>query len=501
MPTPARSDFTRPWLLENRAGPAADPTFLRGARAGQLAWNQGTITPVYEPDPDQYGNFVIVTKLPGTPDSPEIPLNLRYDVATIATLMRLVRTNCDSDLQVAVGLCGNPQDFNRGWQKKIILEAARIGNYGTSGDIGAMQPGDRSMVEEQATFQGEDMYEVTQLTFAEILASTVTKPVVDVVVCDLPSCGGDCGVASDGCQDVFFISTATAGSPGAPPYVVVSSDAGATGTARTITPFSAVEDPDEGTCVGENLVIISQDAGSLVYADKDDLILGTHTWTEVTTGFVTPTGSPRTIYAAGPNDVFIGGAGGYIYYANDITSGVTVQSAGTVTTQDLNASHGIDDQHVVMVGASNAVVVTHDGGTTWASKTGPAVGVSLTAVWMVTKDIYWIGTAGGRLYYTLNDGQTWTEKGFTGNGAGTVQDIVFATRSVGFMSHSTATPAGRIFRTTDGGASWYLLPEASTASSIPANDHIYSLAPCNQNTVYGGGLADNAVDGFAVKAS
>jgi len=61
-----------------------------------------------------------------------------------------------------------------------------------------------------------------------------------------------------------------------------------------------------------------------------------------------------------------------------------------------------------------------------------------------------------------------------------------------------SAPAGRILRTTDGGYSWYVLPEGS--SSLAANDRVNALAACeyDANFVVGAGLADNATDGFLV---
>lgn len=501
--TVVRNDFTRLWFVENRAGPNSSPRFVRAGKAGTLAWNQGNVTPIYEPSDSQPGVFNQINNQPGTPDSPQLPVTIREELEAQNLLLRLLNQgNCDHDWQVAIGACKNPQDFNRGWQKKKILEAARISNYGSSGDLGALQPGDRNLTEETATLNGASLYEVTQLTFAELLGSTVTRPMIDVVVADSVTCGGDCGVQSSGCDKVIFISSATTGSAGLPPVVIVSDDGGATGLSIAINSLGAGEDPDAGAWVGDNLVVVAADSESLHYASIDDLINNAAApFTEVTTGFVATKG-PQAIYSPGPNDVFIVGLGGYIYYTTDPTDGVTVASAGTVTTNNLTAVHGIDNNHVVAVGESNTIVVTHDG-STWATRTGPSAqaGVAARAVSMVTKDIYWVGYDNGKLYYTVDDGTNWTESGFPGSGAGGVKDIVFVTRTVGFLAHSTASPGGRIFRTTNGGGSWYLLPEATGASAIPANDHVYALAACDPNTVYGAGMADNASDGFAVKAS
>jgi photosystem II stability/assembly factor-like uncharacterized protein len=102
------------------------------------------------------------------------------------------------------------------------------------------------------------------------------------------------------------------------------------------------------------------------------------------------------------------------------------------------------------------------------------------------------------LYYTINQGVTWTEKGFSGSGAGVVYDIVFSTDSVGYLAHASATPKGRILRTIDGGYSWKLVPEKT--GTMPGNDKINAIAYCetNPNFVVGVGLADDLIDGFIV---
>jgi photosystem II stability/assembly factor-like uncharacterized protein len=178
-----------------------------------------------------------------------------------------------------------------------------------------------------------------------------------------------------------------------------------------------------------------------------------------------------------------------------------VQHSGSLTTQNLNAIHGLDELNVVAVGNSNAVLVTTNGGDTWSLVIGPAVGIALNAIWMRTEEEWFVGTANGRLYYTRDAGLTWTERTFPGSGAGQVRDIQFATPTVGYMAHDTAVPAGRILRTIDGGHSWYVLPE--NIGSIPANDRINALSACGEdvNIVYGAGLADDAIDGVIIKGA
>lgn len=124
---------------------------------------------------------------------------------------------------------------------------------------------------------------------------------------------------------------------------------------------------------------------------------------------------------------------------------------------------------------------------------------------MLDEFTWLVGTADNALWYTEDAGVTWTQKRFfgdtaTGGGVGTIKDIKFSTRAVGYMSVTISTTKGRLFRTIDGGHSWYVLPDLS--GTMPAADSFNQVATCiNPNIVYAGGLADNTFDGIIVKGS
>jgi photosystem II stability/assembly factor-like uncharacterized protein len=197
------------------------------------------------------------------------------------------------------------------------------------------------------------------------------------------------------------------------------------------------------------------------------------------------------------------GEGGYIYFSADITSGFTVQEAGSLTILNLNAIHGYDASNLVAVGDGNIVLYSTNGGSTWAAASGggPAPGVNLNCVVMRSALEWWVGTAAGRLYYTRDQGATWTQKAFPGAGTGQVRDIQFPTKQVGYMAHEAAAGSGRILRSISGGNSWYVAPEGT--GTIPANTRINQLATSinDVNVVYGAGLASNGTDGILIKGS
>lgn len=495
MPDPVVASASRVFLIPNGANPGNAPVYQGFWRAGTLSWSQGTSTPIRRPSDSQYRKFITIDTTPGDPGLPELGITALYTFDLSDMLEFIRKGNCTHDLQVHFGACGNPKDFDGGYEKVLILDTAKISDYGTS-ELGALDQGEDAATTETPTWQGEDAYEVVKLNATEMAASIITREIVAVAVCDSPDCGGFCGSASDGCGKVFLVSLSAGGSPGIPADVIYTSDGGSNWTETNITTLAANEDPDDAQCVGDNLVVVSDDSESLHYADKDDIINGVATWAEVTTGFVATKG-PRALWSLGPNETWFAAEGGYIYFASDITSGVTVQNAGVATAQNLNDIHMLDSTHGVAVGASNALVYTTDG-ETWAARTGPAVGVALNAVWMKTKDIWLVGSAAGVLYYTNNAGLTWTTKGFSGSGAGAVHDIYFITPSVGYLAHATAAPVGRILRTINGGQSWSVMPNNG---SLGDNDRINSVVACGPNTVFGAGLGSNATDGFAVKLS
>ncbi|KKM76233.1 hypothetical protein LCGC14_1382250, partial [marine sediment metagenome] len=379
---------------------------------------------------------------------------------------------------------------------------ARPTDY-TTGELGALDADANAAIAEDVPFTGQDYYELKQLVAAALAEAEVTDPVIDVAICDAKTCG-ECGLPSDGCQVMFALTGVTTGSPGLPSELLYSQDGGATWAATSITTLALGEAASAMACVGTNLVVISNASDSLHYAPITDILTGTEVWTEVAVGFVAA-GSPNAIFSLGRTKTWIVGDGGYVYFSDDITQGVVVQTDGAVTAQDLQSIHGASSERLAASGAANAFIVTSNGGTTWAAVVGPNVGVLLSVVSFrpdASDDEIWIGDAGGQLWYSLNVGQTWVEKTFPGSGAGTIYDLVWSTHSVGYLSHSTIAPAGRILRTISGGQSWYVLPEAP-GINMPANDQVSALAACEEdaNLVLGGGIADDGTDGFLVLAA
>lgn len=493
-----KTSQTRLYLIEDRANPGNAPSYQFLSRMLGVSWPQGDITPIRVPDPSQYGKFITVDRIKGQQGLPTTSIEARL-TRDLSAYLELVHKGCAFDLQLHAGVCEDPRDFNGGWEKIYVFEGAEASDY-TTGEMGALDGDQEAIVNETIPVSGLDYYELKRIKGSEIGASQIVQRVVDVTICDSRQCG-ECGISSDGCEKIFALTMSAGGSPGLPAEVLFSGDGGATIEDTSVTSLGAAEDPTALACVGVYLVVVSNESLSLHYALISEILEGTETWTEVGTGFVVAKG-PNAIFSQGSVFNWMVGDGGYIYFSGDITSGVSVQSAGAQSTENLNAIHGADEENIVAVGNNNVVLVTENGGDSWASVTGPEVGEDLLTVWVKTDLIWLIGTASGKLWYTEDGGANFTEKAFPGSGAGIVRDISFSTPTVGYMAHETAAPLGRILRTLDGGFSWYVLPEQA-GLSLPDNDGIYAVHACSEdpNLVFGGGLGANATDGILVKVS
>lgn len=495
---PKKKSNSRVFIIPFRAGPERVPQYMDWAAAGGIEQNLGDSTRIEAPSMTEYDAYDVVGEVPGATENPTIDIMFQERLA-LSTIQQLAARGCPIDIQIHSGKCRDPRDFDGGWDVIDVVEASRATKYAKD-ESGALSSSDNDKINETVSYSGLNLYQIGPMTYAERATTDVTAKVIKMVVCDKPSCG-ECGDVSDGCKKIFAILAPAGTSPGLTPEVVYTDDGYTTSGVSPITTLLPTENPSSASCVGDNLVVVSQTTESLHYAPTADILDGSASWSEVTTGFVAAHG-PNAIDSFSPRDTWIVGQGGYIYFTTDPTNGVDIQDAGVATTQNLLAVSAFDSQTVVAVGASNAVVYTENGGEAWGSVTGPEGGASLTSVGIRSESEWWVTTSTGKLWYTLDKGAHWTQKNVPGSGSGSLNDIVWASDSVGFLAQTTATPSGRILRTINGGYSWYVAPESSRGR-MPSNKGINSLAVCIKevNVVYGGGLSSTTGDGFIVKGS
>lgn len=447
----------------------------------------GGIDAIWVHDPNKIGKFRLVGRTITAPDLANATLVMREKHGALPR--QLLTESCPFNVYEPTGKCADLSDFLKGWSDYVLVYSRALV---TDKDLGSRTGWDSDdAIEDSLSITLAEVYPVGQLGFGEEAASTVYRAVVDIVYGTELAC-----YCKDPTTFVYAVTGSSSGSPGLPAEVVYTVDGGSTWQTQPIAGIGGAEDPLAIDIVGNYLVVLGTDA--IYYAEINEDTGAPGAFTKVATGFV-GAGSPTDMFVASPREVWFCGDGGYIYKSTDITAGATVISAGDTTATDLNRIHGVDEV-IVAVGDTGVVIKSENRGITWSATTTNPSADNNTALWVLESSVYWVGTATGNVYYTLNGGETWTVRAFTGSGSGIVQDIVFATNEVGYISHSTTTPAARIFGTWDGGQDW--TNNRPRILNMPTYDHAYRLAVPKTsagiaaNNVAVAGLAGNGTDGI-----
>jgi hypothetical protein len=488
---PLQSGYTRVFVIAGRARPDHKPEYFSSMKMGGISQSFGDITKIEIPDPTQYGKFIEADRIRGQMERATFPLSGRYAAAVRSRMLELARGGCPTDVQLHIGECTDPSAFNT-FSKAIIVEDSVITNHSTE-DLGSLESGESAVVGETVDVSARDYYEVVPLSFASKGDNIVTLKVNDVTIADSASCGS-CASESDGCNRIFAVTIAAGGSPGTPPDVVYSLDGGITWKAHDIDVLLTTEGAESVAGVGDLLVATSNSSNALAYAPISDFVNGYDpSFVKVATGFVAAK-APTYICSVG-RKAFITGNGGYIYFTDEPTAGVTVIESGALTTSNLLHIHALDEENAVAVGDAGVVMRTTDT-YSWSLTTSPTgVGVSLTSVWMKSKTAWIVTAANGKMYYTLNAGMSWTEKKLPGTAPTKLNRISFATDSVGYVV-GIVSAKGRMYRTFDGGYSWVALPEGG--GSFPVSSDLVSVVACKNDPNMVVACGNNSTDGTIV---
>jgi hypothetical protein len=446
----------------------------------------GEPDPVYCPSSIQRNKWDVVAIIPKTPALPTSDFTTKADRFLKDIWWSIKNQGCEFNLTVVSGACQRPDDFSK-WDSKLLFRRARLTNLSLAA-LNALTGDDNAAVDLTGSFTFLDWEPIYPIVFGEVADATILAEIQDGFYYDIISCG-ECGVASDGCKKSYFLARANSGSPGLSGQLIYSLD-DSTYSALDIAPLGGLSG-DRMAAVGSRCVIVSQAIGGHVYAEFDDIDAGTaNAWTKITTGYVSTKG-PRAIYVKSTSEVFIAGAGGYIYLLPNPIAGVSVLTDGSVSIQDLSDIHGFGNT-VVAVGNNNAVLKSSNAGDTFALVTGPLPGQNLSSIWLLSDQVWFVGTGNGKLYYTLNGGTSWTLVGLPST-ITVINDIKFADDTVGYMSVEQAG-AAKVYRTTDSGNTWYAT--APSISSLPTANRINVVAPCGLNKVAAGGRKTVGGDGI-----
>lgn len=480
-------------LFVQNDGPNTKPNYIGCRDLDDIAEPQGAVELIRCFLPDGSGNWATIATTQAPPD----PVTTTINTPIGKTADWLEKIKCPATLFVNLSFCGRLDEFTN-YDRTFALNIARITNKGLSQlvrmeeDVVAMMSHEFSAV--------PPVLRMWSMTSAR-QAITSTEDLNDIAFCNDQKCADACGIAQDICDDGIIGAATTATSPAGTSGILETNNGGADGwPAVAADPFAAGEDVMSVVCFPIDpdttrwLVVRDGDAANpLEIAYSDD---GGTTWTNVNVGTVNNQAAmgPGALYAIDRFNIWLVTSGGYIYFSEDGGVTWTTQNAGTITTQNLWAVYAADEDNVMAVGASDTVLFTSDGGDTWSAATATGGGnTNQTVAWSF--GFWWIGDDGGELWYSNDDGVTWTARTqFAPYGTGSIVDIAFVNELCGYLAHNTAAPVGTIYKTRDGGYTWEALPVPSGS-----NSGLQALWACDCNMVYGVGDAHSGT-GFVQKS-
>lgn len=410
--------------------------------------DRGGITAINVNDPRRRGLF----KRTGiTIDAPDIPSNtVTFRQYFDGPAWYKFKLDCPVNIYEAEGLCNDPADFLNGWITLQILSQGLSTNKSYAGRT-PFDESDISTTDVDFSWTG-DVYTIGGITLGEQAAEEVTTEVIDIVYGGYQNCA-NCGVPNDGTKWIYALQQTGGGSSAVNAVVKYNTNYGAGAwTDSAITGLGVGSLVTAMDIVGQYLVVVSSTDNCYFISQINQLTGVPGAWTKVSTGFVAAK-QPNDLFVINPNRVIFVGNGGYIYVSTNIAAGVSVLSAGGVTTQNLLRVHGSDGV-LLATGATNTTLKSTNQGATWTATTDTVTG-TVQAAGVRTAYSLWAGTSAGVVEYTDDQGETWTTlTGLPGAAAAGIHDILWPSAECGFILATRAGPTAVVFATFDGGQSW-----------------------------------------------
>lgn len=396
-------------------------------------------------------------------------------------LERISEQDCEFPLHINGALCP-PYDVFGNTQRSFHLEHAEIGTKTLTNLAKREEPGVSGQSFEISAWPPVLRARAMTLGRQQIAEYSALN---DIHFGNAPKCFDDCGAALPICSYGIVVADAPAGSPAVVGDVYYTQDGGINWNLCAGDPFVAGEDIISGVIfqIGANtyrlLVARELDAPNpMEVAYSDDW--GAN-WTPVVVGTAALGANYEgALFVLDAYHIWLCLDTGYIYFSDDFGATWTRQAggAGAPTANDLNEIWFADDQDGMCVGDNGTVLVTNDGGATWTLATQPNGTVDvICCTENAGGGIWWAGDIQGNLWYSNDQGTTWTQRAFPGDGAGRVPDIEFANTLIGFLLHDDAKPEGSMFRTRNGGRDWELITDL-------ANAGLNSVHACSTNVAY-----------------
>ena len=457
-----------------------------------LEKNKGDLNPVVAPDPDT-NQYIIVDTVRSAPPLGTMTIMERVNPVAKNYLESIWRADCPQAMIIKVD-CNGRSDNLKHFQSVYLIEGIRPNNLAHDGDVMSFTEDSEDGVVFTADAALIDWDRAFPILFGTQAADEVLAEIIQIIYADQISCGG-CAPFSLGNNKIFALQQSNSGSPGLSAQIVYTLDGKKTWNTLDIAPFGG-NSGNALTSAGGSLVIVSEAYKGHVVVPIDDLT--TSAMIGVTTGY-DASGGPRTIYPQSVVNILIGGAGGYIYKSADPTVNVEIVHDGSITTEDCNRIHG-NGQRIVSVHDGGKILLSNNGGSSF-SEGAAIVGdetTDLYCVWVVSQTQWYIGTESGKLYYTVDNGLTYTQRVLPNNDViDAILDIAFSADSVlvGAVSFQKTDNTGDVYTTITGGRTW-LTSNDSGIGGLPSNERINSVALFGINEIAAGGKQIASTDGL-----
>jgi photosystem II stability/assembly factor-like uncharacterized protein len=429
-----------------------------------------TTDPIRVPDPHKIGGYRRVARSNTPADDPSATITFleQHGVMPLA----FADSGCPVNAYEVTGLCKDLSDFIGGWEDYVMIYANGEKNDLDGGDRGAWDGDDQ--IEDAVDYTFSDIYPVGSISFAEYASNEISREVIDAVYGPATSCG-NCGPANDGTRRLYAVAKSSGtGSPGLPGELIYTLDGGASWTEAAIAGLGATEDPKAIDIVGDKLVVLTSTAYYLATLNQNTGAPGV--FTKVTTGF-NALAPFNDMFVLSSREIFFAAQSGYIYKSTDILGGVSTISAGAATAQNLLRIHGDElSGALYAVGANSVTLKSIDRGRSWATTAGtlPTTTASVQAIAVLDHLRAWAGTSSGRVFFTLDGGENWTEKVVSSDA--NIRDILFSTDDVGYIAYDSATPTAYLLTTWNGGESWAVNGSGPRLASLPTMDRVNRIA-------------------------
>lgn len=398
----------------------------------------GSIDPIYVPDPRRPNRYRLISRSLGVPDLASVDLIFLESWGGIPRV--LTAPKCSFNLYEVHSRCADLSDFYRGWEGYILIYSQFLLEGTIDGGTRYAMDSDDPL-KDSVSAKGVAIYPAGTISFGEEAQTDVVVEVIDVVYGQFVNCG-NCGAQNDGTQQIYALTRANVGSPSAPGQVVYSLDGGITWLDASITGIGLTAEPAYIDIVG-GILFVGTNSTTLFWTTLSSDTGAPTTWNSVTLPV-----AMTDVYVASTVAIYFCASAGRIYKTTDITIAPTLLDAGG--TDNFTRISGTDET-IVAVGANGRVYRSKNNGLTWATLTAPAA-TSLNGVQVLGPNDIWVVGANGNAYHTITSGATWLTAALPQT-SGVAFDIVFATREIAWIAYQK-TSVAYLITTLDGGATW-----------------------------------------------